>query len=84
MVVIPERRPGHLDELLREGAIPQQAVVWLDDLDRHLDREGGGALTTGVLQRVLALDGTRIVATMRVAAFDSTNPRANSSRPGGT
>lgn len=74
VVVVPERRPAHLDELLRDEAIPEQAVVWLDDLDRHLDREGG-ALTAGVLKRLLAIEGTRAVATMRAAAFEQYKPQ---------
>ena len=81
LVVVPELRPGHLDDLLKEGAVPEQALIWLDDLDRHLDREGG-ALTSGVIQRLLAVDGVKIVATMRATAFEQYKPHGDI-RPSG-
>ena len=81
VVVVPELRRNHLDQLLGQGAIPQRAVVWLDDLDRHLDREGG-ALTAGVITRVLAIEGVRVVATMRQAAFEQFKP-SGEIRPAG-
>lgn len=79
VVIVPEPRPGHLDELVREGAVPDQAVVWLDDLGRYLDREG---VTAATITRLLDIDGVRVISTMRAAAYEQYKPRGDV-RPAG-
>jgi DNA polymerase III delta prime subunit len=66
LVVIPIREERALQELLDAGLIPDDAVVWLDDLDRHL----GAGVNSELVERLLQVRGVRIVATMRNAAYE--------------
>ncbi|MFC7278647.1 tetratricopeptide repeat protein [Paractinoplanes rhizophilus] len=70
-VIVPDRRPNVLHEIIRADAVPPRAVIWLDDLNEHLDANLG-AVTVGDITRLLELDDVRIVGTMRASAFSQT------------
>ncbi len=77
-VVIPVLRPSALIELADAGAIRPSAVVWLDDLDRHL----GAGVDAPCIERLLRIRNVRIVATMRAAAYEQIKPQGEA-RPAG-
>jgi hypothetical protein len=68
-VWIPER-PDGLSSLLVDG-IPQQTVVWLDDLESYLTAEE--PLRLSWLTK-LELAGCRVVATMRESEYEKFQP----------
>ncbi len=73
-VVIPaiERdKKGALARLVKADLVPDGAVVWLDDLDKHLNDGGGDA---ALLRRVMARPGLHVVATMRATAYERLKP----------
>ncbi|MEV6305425.1 tetratricopeptide repeat protein [Actinoplanes sp. NPDC051861] len=77
-VVIPVQRPGALATLLDRDSIPPAAIVWLDDLDRHI----AAGVTAPLLRRILQIPRTRVIATIRTAAYDQIAPRGELCLPG--
>ena len=77
-VVVPAVHEGALRELVDGDAVPGGAVVWLDDLDRHLQAGVDAAL----IRRLLSLGQVRVVATMRAAAYEQLKPVGDVRPPG--
>lgn len=69
-VVVPRLRHDALSRLVEARAIPAGAVVWLDELEQHLQLGVDAAL----LQRILDLPEVRVVATMRAGAYELIKP----------
>ena len=68
-VLVPFQQQGALAELVDAGIRPQ-TIVWLDDLDRHLD----AGVDAGLVRRLLDVSGVRIIATMRASAYETFKP----------
>lgn len=68
-VLIPYQQQGALSELINAGIKPQ-TIVWLDDLDRHLD----AGVDAGLVRRLLDVSNVQIIATMRASAYEAFKP----------
>ena len=68
-VLVPYQQQGGLAELVDAG-IAVGTVVWLDDLDRHMD----AGVDAGLIRRLLDLEDVKVVATMRAAAYEAIKP----------
>lgn len=76
--LIPRRSQGALSRLVDARAIPAGAVVWLDQLEEHLQL----GVDAAILQRILDLPEVQLVATMRAAAYDLFKPAWGVRPPG--
>ena len=68
-VLVPYQQPGALSELM-DARIRPQTIVWLDDLDRHLD----AGVDAGLVRRLLDVSGVHVIATMRASAYETFKP----------
>lgn len=76
--LVTPARPDSLAALLAADLVPDDAVVWLDDLERHLTPDG---LTEHTLDRLTdAGTHTVVVATMRSTQLDHLAPRLDDER----
>ena len=68
-VLVPYQQQGALAELINAGIRPE-TIVWLDDLDRHLD----AGVDAGLVRRLLDVSNVQIIATMRASAYETFKP----------
>src|SRR5271166_5990979 len=68
-VLVPYQQQGALAELINMGIRPE-TIVWLDDLDRHLN----AGVDTGLVRRLLDVSNVQIIATMRASAYETFKP----------
>jgi TPR repeat protein len=69
LALVPYQQPGALADVMDAGIRPQ-TIVWLDDLDRHLD----AGVDVGLMRRLLEVSGVRVIATMRASAYETLKP----------
>lgn len=69
-ILIPESAEA-LNSVATEGVLPAGVVVWLDELQLYLGAKG---ITPGLLERLLALPNSLVLATMRTRAYDQFRP----------
>lgn len=77
-VLIPVVESGAIAQALDSGAGADDMVVWLDDLDRHMDV----GLSADLIRRLLDGSSVLIVATMRAGAYERYKPQGDIRPPG--
>ncbi len=77
-VLVPQIEPNALQLMFESDTITPGAIVWLDDLDRHID----SGVTAAILERIISIDDVRVIATLRSAAYEQIRPAGALRTPG--